>query len=41
MVGLEPIDESDPVLKENKVLRDTLTELRAELGRAVEAIAAL
>ncbi|HHH31863.1 MAG TPA: MerR family transcriptional regulator [Polyangiaceae bacterium] len=39
--GLEPIDESDPVLKENKALRETLTELRAELGRAIEAIEAL
>lgn len=39
--GLEPIDETDPVLKENKLLRDTLTELRTELGRAVEAIEAL
>lgn len=39
--GLEPIDETDPVLMENKRLRETLTGLRAELGRAVETIEAL
>jgi len=39
--GLEPIDETDPVLKENKRLRETLTDLRGELRRAVDTIDAL
>jgi len=39
--GVEPIDESDPTLREVKRLREMLTTIRQELARAIDEIDAL
>lgn len=36
--GLEPVDEGDPVVKEVKRLRETLTSIRDDLSQAIDDI---
>ena len=36
--GLEPVDDSDPVVKEVKRLRETLTAIRDDLSQAITEI---
>ena len=36
--GLEPVDESDPVVQEVRRLRDTLTTLRSDLSQAIDEL---
>lgn len=39
--GVEPIEDSDPMLKEVNRLRETLTALRADLAQAIDDIEGL
>ncbi len=39
--GLEPIDENDPVVRDNRRMREALTGLRDDIKNAIHAIEAL